>query len=75
MLSKRHQRFGQGREIAPHTFVADDADDTSDKDHTHFYCNAAEIVNLLQGFDLVSLVDREQGGPGTYHWHLLAERL
>ncbi len=75
MLSKRHQRFGQGREIAPNTFVADDTDDTSDKDHPHFYCNAAEIVTLLPGFDLISLVDREQGGPGTYHWHLLAERL
>jgi tellurite methyltransferase len=74
MLSKRHTRYGQGREIAPNTFVIDEGGDNSDKAHPHFYCNAAEIVDLFRGFDLVSLIDREQGGPGTQHWHIVAER-
>jgi tellurite methyltransferase len=74
MLSKRHQRYGQGREIAPNTFVLDKSGDNSDKAHPHFYCNAAEIVDLFRGFDLVSLSDRVQDGPGTQHWHIVAER-
>lgn len=72
MLSKRNVNFGRGVEIAPDTFVVPDAGD--DKIHPHFYCNAAELVALLQGFELKSLFDREQK-PGHWHWHALAERL
>lgn len=72
LLSKRHTSFGLGKEIAPDTFVIDDAE--GDKDHPHFYCNAAGAVALLQGFELLSLFDREQETPGNWHWHLMAER-
>jgi len=72
MLSKRNVNFGIGNEIAPNTFVVPDA--TDDKTHPHFYCNARELVELLQGFELMSLVDREQK-PGHWHWHTVAERL
>jgi tellurite methyltransferase len=72
MLSKRNVNFGVGEEIAPNTFVAPGASD--DKVHPHFYCNAAELVALLDGFELVSLIDHEQK-PGHWHWHVVAERL
>jgi len=72
MLSKRDTLFGQGTEVASDTFVLDDV---SDKAHPHFYCNAAELVALFAGFELWSLEDWEHRRPGSYHWHLLAERL
>jgi SAM-dependent methyltransferase len=78
MLSKRNAGYGVGTEVAPNTFsrvpVPGDADD-SDKDHPHFYCNAAELVALFSSFELISLFDREHGKPGSWHWHMLAERL
>lgn len=70
MLSKRHGNFGEGVEIAPGTFVLDGVDD---KSHPHFYCNAAELVTLFEGFELLSLNDRVHRRPGHWHWHLLAE--
>ncbi len=72
MLSRRNVNYGVGEKIAPGTFVVADA--TDDKVHPHFYCNAAELVALLRGFELVSLVDREQQ-PGHWHWHAVAGRL
>ncbi|MEW9807447.1 class I SAM-dependent methyltransferase [Mesorhizobium marinum] len=72
MLSKRNVNFGVGDEIAKDTFVVPDAAD--DKVHPHFYCNAAELVGLLAGFELKSLADIEQK-PGHWHWHAVAERL
>lgn len=72
LLSKRNAKYGLGKEIAPNTFVIGGAE--GDKGHPHFYCNAAELVTLLQGFELLSLADREQDKPGSWHWHLLAER-
>jgi SAM-dependent methyltransferase len=72
MLSKRNANYGVGKEIAPNTFVVDGAE--GDKTHPHFYCNAAELVDLFEDFELLSLVDREHEKPGTWHWHLLAER-
>jgi ubiquinone/menaquinone biosynthesis C-methylase UbiE len=72
MLSKRNVNFGVGNEIAPNTFVVPEA--TDDKVHPHFYCNAAELVGQLSGFELKSLVDREQK-PGHWHWHAVAERI
>ena len=50
MLSKRNVNYGRGDEIAPDTFVDRTADD--DKVHPHFYCNAGELMVLLQGFEL-----------------------
>ena len=74
MLSARNRNNGIGREIAPGTFVQDDAQD--DKVHPHFYCNAATLVGLLGGFEIVSLFDRDhKPGKGHWHWHCVAERL
>lgn len=72
MLSKRNGKYGRGREIAPNTFVIPNEDD---KDHPHFYCNALELCQLLNGFELRSLKDQIHKKPESWHWHLIAERL
>jgi SAM-dependent methyltransferase len=72
MLSKRNGNFGAGREVAADTFVIDGVDD---KAHPHFYCDAAGTVARFCGFEMLSLVDREHRKPGSWHWHLLAERV
>jgi len=72
MLSKRNGNFGIGTEVAPDTFVREGDDD---KDHPHFYCNAAELVALFDGFELRSLVDKVHSKPGSWHWHTVADRL
>ena len=71
MLSKRNRNFGLGREIAPNTFVNEDQ---SDKAHPHFYCNAAELIALFDGFELLSPEDRPHSRPDSWHWHMIAER-
>ncbi|MGF1594672.1 MAG: class I SAM-dependent methyltransferase [Kiloniellaceae bacterium] len=72
LLSKRNAKYGLGKEVACNTFVIDGA--SGDKTHPHFYCNAVELVTLFENFELLRLVDREHERPGTWHWHLLAER-
>lgn len=72
MLSKRNGNFGLGTEVAPDTFVREGDDD---KDHPHFYCNAAELVALFGGFELRSLEDKLHSKPGSWHWHMVAELL
>jgi tellurite methyltransferase len=72
MISKRHDRYGDGTEIRPNTFIVDDDDE---KSHPHFYCNDRELVGLLAGFQLLRLEDREQREPGMWHWEFLAERV
>jgi len=76
MLSKRNAGFGLGTEVAPDTFVraAGDEMDDSDKVHPHFYCDAAGLVALYDGFELLSLRDQTHKQPGTWHWHMVAER-
>ena len=69
-LSKRHWRYGRGREIRPGTFVVDEEDE---KSHPHFYCDAHEVMALIHAFDLFRLEDREQKGAGDYHIEILAE--
>jgi tellurite methyltransferase len=71
MISKRHNRYGDGQEIRPNTFVVDDDDE---KAHAHFYCNDRELIGLLTGFQLLRLEDRQQRDPGTWHWEFVAER-
>ncbi len=71
MLSKRNGHYGKGTEVAPNTFIEDSGID--DKGHPHFYCNAAELVALFDGFELMSLSDRAHKRPDHWHWHLLAE--
>lgn len=69
LLSKRRSDYGLGEEIAPNTFVRPDAE--GDKSHPHYFCNAAELVSLLKGFELLSLED--VGDDGSWHWHFVAE--
>ncbi|WP_299481269.1 class I SAM-dependent methyltransferase [uncultured Roseibium sp.] len=71
MLSKRNVNFGVGTEIAPDTWVREGDDD---KDHPHFYCNAGELVQLFDAFELMSLDDKKHSKPGSWHWHMIAER-
>jgi tellurite methyltransferase len=72
MISKRHTRFGQGTEIRPNTFVLMDDEE---KSHPHFYCNDRELIDLLSGFQLLRLEDRQQRESGTWHWEFVAEML
>lgn len=76
MLSKRNSNYGVGREISPNTFVVDaPVTDRCDKIHPHFYCDAGELAALLRGFELLDLMQKEHASPGTWHWHLEAEKL
>ena len=77
MLSKRNAGYGLGTEVAPDTFVRDPGDemDDADKVHPHFYCDAAGLVALYDGFELLSLRDQLHKSPGSWHWHLVAERM
>ncbi|MEM9631240.1 MAG: class I SAM-dependent methyltransferase [Pseudomonadota bacterium] len=72
MLSKRNANFGIGSEIAPDTWVREG---DGDKNHPHFYCNAAELLDLFKGFEPFHLEDQEHRKPGSWHWHLTAELL
>jgi SAM-dependent methyltransferase len=77
MLSKRRLRVDREklngpREISRNTWVFDE--DGSDKRHPHYYCSAAEMLALFQGFEVLWLEDREHERPGTWHWHLILER-
>lgn len=76
MLSKRNAGYGLGTEVAPDTFVRDAGDDMDDSDkvHPHFYCDAAGLVGLYAGFELLSLRDQLHSKPGSWHWHMVAER-
>lgn len=72
LLSKRHGDYTQGVEIAPNTFVRDGK---GDKAHPHFYCNAAEAVRLLKGYELLRLEDAPQKDAQDWRWYALAERV
>ena len=72
MLPTRNGNYGLGRRIAPDTFVNDAIEERS---HPHFYCDAAGLVALFAGFELLSLTQREHKKPGSWHWHIVAERL
>ena len=72
MLPTRNANYGRGRRIAPETFVIDGADE---RGHPHFYCDAAVLVSLFAGFELLSLTQTQQMKPGSWHWNIVAERL
>jgi tellurite methyltransferase len=70
MLSKRDAQFGRGRPVAPDTFIrGSDA-----KAHPHYYCDLGGLLALFVGFEVLSLTQEEQRRPGSWHWHILAER-
>lgn len=77
MLSKRrlpHETAKySGREISRNAWVFDAPG--TDKIHPHYFCNAAELLALFAGFELLQLKDQEHEKPGSWHWHLTAERL
>lgn len=78
MLSKRRlshdaAAYGNQREISRNAFVHDGA--SGDKIHPHYYCNAAELTALFSGFELLRLEDRPHERPGSWHWHMIAEKL
>jgi tellurite methyltransferase len=76
MLSARRlpveQAKAMGHEISPGCWVFEG---DGDKVHPHYFCDAAKLVALLDGFELLRLEDRVHDTPGSWHWHLLAERL
>lgn len=76
MLSARRlpveQAIASGREISRNTWVFDGP---GDKVHPHYFCTAADLLALLGGFEVITLFDRPHEKPGSWHWHLLAERL
>jgi SAM-dependent methyltransferase len=72
MLPTRNANYGIGRLIAPGTFVIDG---TEERGHPHFYCDAATLVALFAGFELLSLTQTQQLKPGSWHWNIVAERL
>jgi tellurite methyltransferase len=76
MLSARRlpveQAKARGKEVSPGCWIFEGE---GDKVHPHYFCDAAKLVSLLGGFELMRLEDREHDTPGSWHWHLLAERL
>jgi len=77
MLSRRglphEHKKAPGHEISRNTWIFDSPE--TDKIHPHHYCDAAQLLALFSGFEVVRLEDREHEMPGSCHWHLLAERL
>src|ERR1700730_5102103 len=71
MLPTRNINYGRGRTVAPDTFIRDRAEEPG---HPHFYCDAATLVALHAGFELLSLKQQLQRKPGSWHWHIIAER-
>lgn len=77
MLSKRRLPFErkkyEGREISRNAWVFDAPG--TDKIHPHYFCSAAELLALFAGFEPLWLEDREHEKPGSFHWHVILERL
>lgn len=72
MLTKRNAACGVGREVAPGTWVDDEA--TDDKVHPHFYCDAEGFAALFRIFHVLSLREDDLGKPGHSHWVATVER-
>jgi tellurite methyltransferase len=67
MLSKRNREYGRGVEVSRNTFVQPTA--TDDKIHPHLYVDAADLVRLHDGWQLVSAADVDDTGTGGNHWY------
>jgi SAM-dependent methyltransferase len=73
LLSKHNTNFCLGKEIAPDTWINAEVED---KGHPHCYINASDMASYLWDaeMELIQLHHREHEKPGSYHWHLVAER-
>ena len=75
MLSARRlpieQAKAPGHEISRNTWVFEGP---GDKVHPHYFCNARDLLALFQGFEVLALRDQIHDTPGSWHWHLVAER-
>jgi len=72
VLSTRDADYGRGRAIAPATFIRPR---DGEQGHPHCFCDAATLVGLLAGFDLLTLSQQlQERRPGSRHWHIIAER-
>jgi SAM-dependent methyltransferase len=73
MLSKRHRSFGRGAQIRPDTWV--DGADPGDKAHPHLFTDERDVHELHDPwFEVVSLHEREQRGPNSWHLELVLRR-
>jgi len=76
MLSARRlpaeKQKHRGHEVSRNTWVFEGG---GDKSHPHYFCNAADLIALFNGFELLRLEDRGYGTPGAGHWHVVMERL
>ena len=72
MLSKRNGEIATGRRIAKDAYINADC---FEKRHPHYYCNGAELIAMLGGFEPLTIMDCEHSRKGSYHWHILAEKL
>jgi hypothetical protein len=74
MLSKRNRDFGLGLKVAPGTFVQS----SGERSHPHFYCGAAELLEIHSAFEPLALEDHDQDEGtdrvGNYHWEFVMER-
>ena len=61
-----------GQKISRNTWVFDGP---GDKVHPHYFCNARDLVAIFAGFEVLALRDQIHDSPGSWHWHLFAERL
>lgn len=61
-----------GREISRNTWVFEGE---GDKIHPHYFCNGRDLLELFAAFEVCRLQDREHETPGSWHWHLVLERL
>lgn len=63
---------GPGREISRNTWVFEGE---GDKSHPHYFCNGGDLLELFSAFEVCRMEDREHETPGSWHWHLVLERL
>jgi 2-polyprenyl-3-methyl-5-hydroxy-6-metoxy-1,4-benzoquinol methylase len=61
-----------GQEISRNTWVFEG---TGDKIHPHYFCTGRDLLELFSAFEVWRLEDREHETPGSWHWHLVLERL
>lgn len=61
-----------GQEISRNTWVFDGP---GDKVHPHYFCNGRDLLDLFSTFEVLRLEDREHETSGSWHWHLVLERL